>query len=472
MADQKPKHKPQKKRTLEEVLKSLQDLIRNDLVSGQPLHPSWRESGRPKDGPKNASAETDSFHKALSKLDQIIKEKIIEPTERARETPPEPLLPDEEIEIEWDVAEPAADAGADGGDIEAADLSDLDGMTAELEEIELQPLAPDTASTVEVPVEPRSDATTVEPETGSPPGPAVPQEIPPDLVVEVIEAAPVSPPEEPTAEPPAGDASPVSQPTQEDTIDLSSVPTRSESAEDQREFDFPARSEAALPLEVAAPNAAAPEAGRESDAAADAEAVENVAAASPEDSATVDLSADSEAEAPNPAASPEQPEVAAVESRNGADAYTVEFTTEPKPPTPAAGSAPGVKTETADSARAASASAEAASQPPDESAVKKRPTPSDSAKHDKPPSERGDTAHGAPDTEPSIPVLKDVADLKTPPAPPLPEVSQARDIAIRVIARLNIERRKSGEKPLDIKTIERLQQYLADALNKRALNKK
>ena len=52
-----------------------------------------------------------------------------------------------------------------------------------------------------------------------------------------------------------------------------------------------------------------------------------------------------------------------------------------------------------------------------------------------------------------------------------PDVAQARDIAIRVIAKLNIERRKLGEKPLDIKTIERLQQYLADALSKRALNK-
>ena len=71
-----------------------------------------------------------------------------------------------------------------------------------------------------------------------------------------------------------------------------------------------------------------------------------------------------------------------------------------------------------------------------------------------------------------IPILKEVAQLDTSPHPtPLPEAAQARDIAIRVIARLNIERRKAGQAPLDIKTIERLQKYLAEALSKRALNK-
>jgi hypothetical protein len=70
-----------------------------------------------------------------------------------------------------------------------------------------------------------------------------------------------------------------------------------------------------------------------------------------------------------------------------------------------------------------------------------------------------------------IPVLQQVAHLDAPPSAPLPSPAQARDIAIRVIAKLNIERRKGGEPPLDIKTIEKLQQYLTDALNKRTLNK-
>jgi hypothetical protein len=42
-ADDKPKHKPNPKHTLEEILKSLQDLIRNDLLEGETL----RETGTP-----------------------------------------------------------------------------------------------------------------------------------------------------------------------------------------------------------------------------------------------------------------------------------------------------------------------------------------------------------------------------------------------------------------------------------------
>ena len=103
--------------------------------------------------------------------------------------------------------------------------------------------------------------------------------------------------------------------------------------------------------------------------------------------------------------------------------------------------------------------------------MKERPPPPDSAGTRKNPPEREPAALESPSAPKEIPVLNEVADLATPPSAPLPEASQARDIAIRVIAKLNIERRKTGEKPLDIKTIERLQQYLADALSKRALKK-
>jgi hypothetical protein len=106
--------------------------------------------------------------------------------------------------------------------------------------------------------------------------------------------------------------------------------------------------------------------------------------------------------------------------------------------------------------------------------VKGRNPPRDSARTPgKPPERQQETpappgSAGAPE---EIPVLNEVADISAPTAPTLPAATHARDIAIRVIAKLNIERRKAGEKPLDIKTIERLQQYLADALSKRALNK-
>ena len=86
--------------------------------------------------------------------------------------------------------------------------------------------------------------------------------------------------------------------------------------------------------------------------------------------------------------------------------------------------------------------------------------------HDHPPA----TTQPAED---DIPVLNEVADIEAalPPAPPLPDAAQAREIAIRVIARLNIERRKTGQPALDIRTIERMQQLLSDALTKRAMHK-
>jgi hypothetical protein len=48
--------------------------------------------------------------------------------------------------------------------------------------------------------------------------------------------------------------------------------------------------------------------------------------------------------------------------------------------------------------------------------------------------------------------------------PPLPDPQHARDLAIRVVAKLNIEMRKAGGQGLDIKTILRLQRLLKEAL--------
>lgn len=69
-----------------------------------------------------------------------------------------------------------------------------------------------------------------------------------------------------------------------------------------------------------------------------------------------------------------------------------------------------------------------------------------------------------------IPVLEDIA-LPPPgetPAPPpsarRPDPSQAHALAVRVVARLNIELRKSGERPLDARIIKRLELLLREAL--------
>jgi hypothetical protein len=71
-----------------------------------------------------------------------------------------------------------------------------------------------------------------------------------------------------------------------------------------------------------------------------------------------------------------------------------------------------------------------------------------------------------------IPVLEDVVmtplTLEAEPTaatPPRPDPQHARDLAIRVVAKLNIEMRKAGGQGLDIKTILRLQALLKEALD-------
>jgi len=546
MANEKPKHKPQKKRTLEDVLKSLQDLIRNDLVSKQPARQSWRESGREETDPNAAANEPDTFNKALFKLDQIINEKIIEPVERAKETPPEPLLPDEEIEIEWDVDEPVAQDTAEppAGDIAEADLAALDRAAESFESIEIQPVEPSPGESLEAP------------NVVATPEPLVDQEASLDVVaeppaepesIEVIAAAPPPAIEETPSELAEIEVVAPSETLDEESIDLAPAPEPVEPPDPQRTFDF----NAATPSRAAAPVAPSPpvpspndapmptetsldvRASPETPSKVALEVVENPTSPPPDDLAIVDLSEDTglvpeqpkeppekpdvHAEAPSdtrdirktpatvnlevvenltspsddlaivdlsegtgvepekPKEPPERRDVHAVEPSGAgkADAFTVEFVAESTAREPAKPKEPNAETATA---RQADSPAKDDNPPPPEELVVKEQTP--------PPPQTENAPDEAPEPQGSapaptestsapeeIPVLNEVADISGLAAPPLPDVAQARDIAIRVIAKLNIERRKLGEKPLDIKTIERLQQYLADALSKRALNK-
>lgn len=59
----------------------------------------------------------------------------------------------------------------------------------------------------------------------------------------------------------------------------------------------------------------------------------------------------------------------------------------------------------------------------------------------------------------SVPTVK-------PSAPPLPAPDRARDIVVRAVAKLNVEMRKSGGAGLDTKTILRLQQLIRQELEK------
>ena len=74
-----------------------------------------------------------------------------------------------------------------------------------------------------------------------------------------------------------------------------------------------------------------------------------------------------------------------------------------------------------------------------------------------------------------IPILNDVAappPAGAPgiPATPLPSADRAHDIAVRTIAKLNIELRKRGERGLDPITINRLQRLLQEELEQQGAN--
>lgn len=68
-----------------------------------------------------------------------------------------------------------------------------------------------------------------------------------------------------------------------------------------------------------------------------------------------------------------------------------------------------------------------------------------------------------------IPVLRQVVPADDATQEPVKE-EDIKNVAVRVIARLNIERRKSGQEGLDAKTIHRLQNLLSQELEEKAPN--
>lgn len=88
------------------------------------------------------------------------------------------------------------------------------------------------------------------------------------------------------------------------------------------------------------------------------------------------------------------------------------------------------------------------------------------------------TVSNATQWEDDIPVLKEVAALPpvggdmdiTQDHEPLPQPTRSRDLAVRVIARLNIEMRKEGGLGLEPQTIIRLQALLQEELEQQAAN--
>lgn len=571
MANEKPpKHKPQKKHTLSEVLKSLQDLIRTDLVNAQGVAntpqtvtqtpaanapPPPPPPPPPPSSPSGVSPsnESDSFHDALKTLDDMIQHKIIEPVERARQTPPEPLLPDETIEIEWDDVPEDMPAEASPQETDVIKLEPIEEPGAETpapadEAISLESPAPPISEPQE-PAPPSNNVIELETFEAKPVGGSEPDTTPPlpqhldnvvPLEVVVVETTePVdtssSAADEPTAREeqieiadvaPSVEASQeITVPDPQSTFDFTapaSSHTRNESAPVTFSTDptpaenvprslpeieweptaFPAVTESSPAPESVLPDLTSivPTPARQTEDSsgvptlsvefdiADINTAELDSLPEPPRSSSSDISPTvTLTETPEPAStmasdtgtSAEKPAETSAPTTStkrevpSSKATTIDFDTVREPPYASPDISPTITLETPQAPEnppaspndtAASTALEVASP---EITTEKQIDPEATSPKTKPSNKE---ALSAPRQE-EIPILKEVVEQAAPLVPPLPDVAQARDIAIRVIARLNIERRKAGEKPLDIKTIEKLQQYLADALNKRALSK-
>lgn len=538
MIDDKPKHKPQKKHTLSEVLKSLQDLIRTDLVTAPGTAPPASAVAEPRVETPPTPAEPDTFNDALDQLDDIITHNIIEPVERAKDTPPEPLLPEETLEIEWDDTDPPVSVNTETTEGSTVDVQppafsepseDTIELAAEepqaqerqeprtnnvveLEIIQIETKSDNAPETIDLDApEADSNDNVIDFETGTDETEVIElasltDEVAPDTIElppeSIAEFAEPENREEPASPTPSAPEPGVSQPAnpQRELFETYVAPPEPLNPAHEAAKTVPALNTASktsqAPKHTAAPPEPVKPAGDVAKTAPPPAA--SKATQTPKDTAAPKPANDQVKTAPPPVASKAKP-------------APMETTAAPPPP-PAPSAA-----EPRDAAHQTAAETQAEgghdipsltidfdvtqlSATPDEATVAKiaeAPSETTQPKAPKTPRAAADAPHARraettaketakPTThsknapaEPQapapvqqdIPVLKEVANVEAPRSAPLPSAAQARDIAIRVVARLNIERRKAGEAGLDIKTIEKLQQYLADALNKRTLNK-
>lgn len=517
MSDDKPKHKPQQKHTLSEVLKSLQDLIRTDLVTALGTTQPASAVAEPRvETPPPTPTEPDIFSEALDQLDDIITHNIIEPVERAKDTPREPLLPEETLEIEWDEIEPGPSVSVDRAATEGArpspqppELSEASEDTIELAAEESQAQGQQeqrTNNVVEleiIQIETESDKA---PETVDLDAPEARSDSDDNVIdfetgadeTEVIELTSVSETDDvapDTIELPPESTAEFAEPENREEPAASPTPSAPEPAASVRPAPNPqqelfatyvAPPEPLKPAPDAAPTAPLDTASKASQAPKDTaappeqlkpanDAAKTVSAA--DGSKAKQASRETTAAPPPPVPPLAEPRDAARQTAAEAQAegghdipsLTIDFDVTQLSATP----------DEATAAKIAEAPPEptprnAPKTPPAAEAPRARSAETAAKEATKPPANSKNTAaepQAPAPVQQDIPVLKEVANVEAPPSAPLPSAAQARDIAIRVIARLNIERRKAGEAVLDIKTIEKLQQYLADALNKRTLNK-
>lgn len=453
MADTRLKHKPNEKHTLDEVLKSLNDLVRNEVLD-KPRPPA--------SGPKSVptSAATMDMRDIISSLENLLADDLdVEPkpvASASTETRPA------NAGVAPKTSPPATTAAELEEAIEAAEATIESELAVSGETPVPEPTIADAAPTLELTIEepPAAPAKGVQQELPlfiGDPGPSATEvkqaPIPTEVGLPTIEVEETSP----TAESDATFASDMAAELETIADEILAAPapsdtaaTNSYSVDFVSDADFAPAENAGAPEEISIEAAPAPDTAtatieytpsakttRETDSA-DSPAVETVPSA-PDTAQT---------------SAPLEDLAAPVQDEPPANEDAILDRSEP----PDAGEAPtgddsgsslgGV----VDFDLSASEPAPAAA-PTSHSMATAPPTPVD-----------------------DIPVLDDVA-LAPPgiakPAPASPSSpDRVREMAIKIIARLNIEMRKAGKQPLDAKTINRLQQLLREALEKESESEK
>jgi hypothetical protein len=467
MADTQPKHKPNEKHTLDEVLKSLKDLVRNEVLDkAQPpaAEPAPAALARPGPSPSMGMGEIISSLEDLLDTDLTFEDKPKQPV-----APPpaakdiEPGL-DETPEVIAQAAPPAASFPEEMSDEDIAKaLADIElEMNNEVaptpalqadepefldpdEEIVLMPAADEPAPALELTVqEPSTDA--AEEEQGELPlttfkrppvehrdtasSPAIAEE----SLDEEILAAPAPAPAEATDETPAAieptlapepvapaETAPAAPTDIEFAVDFAPTPSQTQPAPPADDDLAPPPWEDDGMLERAEPPASS---------AADSggmlgESIEldisGFSSNAPEAPAALDAPSDETPSAPLPPTELIEPDVKLIES----ETEVIEMAPDTLLSLPA-GEIPVLKNIAVEG-------------------------PAQSA----PPPAEAFTLE------------------LSPPAPsaPAPSSRDLHQVAVRVIAKLNIELRKAGKPPLDAKTVNRLQQLLKEAMDKKGNEK-
>jgi hypothetical protein len=500
----KYKHKPSPKHTLEEVLKSLQDLIRNDLLDAKP----------PAAKPEPALVSDDAAVAAVPAPEKSRPEPAAPVREDFAPITPEsgPVNLNAVMRSLKDLIHNELDTGEEPAPADAAEPEPVEAPVPPLD-AQLAPADADEAKPEEyIPEEPAplEEELTLD-ETAAavpaaPPASTLP-ELPGDIEPELID----EPKTEPVPAPPVimesvgpGKTKTPAGMQQELPFDMPPAPAVEARLPPRKPAPPPAPPSNAEPMPApetapgsdkpvpaAEPEAALPtiDVEEDFDAAAYFETAPETAAIAPEpqDAAPVP-----EKTTPTPAAEP--PVAPPPETKT-----TLELAIEPtaentpampavdfdnldlqpprqEPPAPAAGGA-----KPAPDGEAPPPITEASAPATTETAAETPPTAQTAsgteAVKTEPQDDAAPAANPAPFSIDDIPVLKEVvappaggALLIEPPAahtPPLrPSPDRTRDLVVRAVARLNVEMRRSGGVGLDTKTILRLQQLIREELGK------